>query len=151
MSWTRRGHRVKEKTIDPTHPPARRTIRGSLLTLSPDGPWFYAVLILLQVGAVGVLTRLIALPFGLTLATLFATEGIVSFAVAWFLSGREGDIGFAALSQTRRAQIAGAPDLATSLPEHQADFELAARNAPVILILVLYGAVLLVLAFVAAV
>lgn len=149
MSWTRRGHRVKEVRVDSEYPSFGHDVRSSLLSLSPDGPWFYAILLLVQIGGVVVVTRILAIPFGLTLATLFVMEGIVCMVVAWFLSGREGDIGAAARAQTRRAQLAGAPDLATVIPEHQADFDTAARNAPLILILVLYGAILLGVAFVA--
>lgn len=122
----------------------------SLLTLSPRGPWFYAILIILQTGAIVLLTRLLAIPFGLTFASVFATEGIACMVAAWFLSGREGDIGFAARAEMGRAQVAGVPDLATTIPEHQSEFDAAARNAPLILILVAFGATLMVLAFVAA-
>lgn len=150
MSLILRRRLVKEKTIDRELPSVRVEVRSSLLTLSPHGPWFYAILILAQAGAVALVTGWFGLPFKLALATLFATEGIGCMVVAWFLSAREGDVGFVALAQIRRAQLAGTPNLATAIPEHQADFDAAAQNVPMILILVVCGAVLLAIAFVAA-
>ncbi len=151
MSWTHRGHRLKERRVDSGKPSLEREVESSLLTLAPSGPWFYVLLALVQVAAVFLVTRILPLPFELTLATLFASEGIVCMVVAWILAGREGDIGFAARAQVGRAQIAGVPDLRTTLPEAQADFDAAARNSPLILILVVYGVALLVVAFVLAV
>lgn len=141
---------MKERIVDAGRPPVRAEVRAHLLTLSPRGPWFYAILIVVQAGAVALAAWAVGLPFGLTLATLFAAEGIACMVVAWFMSGREGDIGRGALAQIQRAQIAGVPDLPHTIPEARSDAEMAARNTPRIFLLVAYAATLMVLALLLA-
>ncbi len=147
MSWIRRTRRVKERVIDPAHRSIREEVGSSLLTLSPQGPWFYILLTLVEAGAVALLASVFHFDFALAASSLFAIEGVLFMVVAWLLSGREGDIGYTKLASVQRAQIAGVPDLATTIPEAQHDIDVAARNFPLILVLVLYGAALLVLAF----
>ncbi len=151
MSWMGRRHPVKERTVDPLRPSLRREARWSLLTLSPGGPWFYAIIALAQAGVVFVVTQLLRMPFGLTLATLFATEGIACMVVAWFLAGREGRIRGALRSQYVQVPVEGGSDLPPYTIEVQHDADSHAPDVPVVFVLAAYGGILLVLAFLLAV
>ncbi len=147
MSWTHRGHRVKEKTVDPARPPLRGEARARLLTLSPTGPWFYVILVLVQVGVVAVVTRGLGIPLDLTLATLFASEGIVSMVVAWFLAGAEGSIRGHLFSKYAQLPVEGGTDVPPYVVEAKHDADVGAANAPLVLEFLIYGGALLVIAF----
>lgn len=119
-----------------------RTIR---LLLSPRAPPFYVLAFLIQIFAALILSRVTSLDLMVSLRTVFATAGIGSFLGAWVLTGEEGDI---ASGRMWTSRFSGLPNRDAPVAETPYDAERTAANFPWTLVLLAYGAALLVLAFV---
>ncbi len=136
---------MTETRVDPGTPSIGSEIESSLFTLSPRGPWFYVILALSQIGTVFLVTRASSWPFDITLATVFAGEGIVCVVIASILTGQEGGIRGGLIVRRAQVVLPGGTDRPPYCVEVRRGPE--STNMSTVLALVAYGGALMVIAF----